>query len=69
MRALSSSPAAERMRRHRQRRKKGLRCVTIQLFESEINVLVSRGLLAQEARGDRRAVRAAMHHHLKKTLV
>jgi hypothetical protein len=39
------SAAAERMRRHRDRRRKRLRCVTIELRESEIVALVRRGLL------------------------
>ena len=29
------SPAAERMRRHRERRRDGLRCLTIELRETE----------------------------------
>jgi hypothetical protein len=34
------SAAAERTRRYRQRRRSGLRCLTIQLRETEIDVLV-----------------------------
>ena len=37
-----SSHAAERMRRHRQRRRDGLRCLTIELRETEIDALVSK---------------------------
>jgi hypothetical protein len=32
-------PAAERMRRHRERRKNKLRCLTIEIRESEIEAL------------------------------
>jgi hypothetical protein len=34
------SAAAERMRRHRQRRRDGLRCLIIELRETEIDVLI-----------------------------
>ena len=34
------SAAAERMRAHRDRRRKGLRCVRIELRETEIDVLI-----------------------------
>jgi hypothetical protein len=39
------SPAAERMRAHRERRRLGLRCLTIQLRETEIDALIHTGLL------------------------
>jgi hypothetical protein len=35
-----SAAAAERMRRHRQRRRDGLRCLVIELRETEIDVLL-----------------------------
>jgi hypothetical protein len=38
------SPAAERMRRHRQRRRDGLRCLTVELRDREIDELIRRGL-------------------------
>jgi hypothetical protein len=34
------SPAAARMRLHRDRRRRGLRCLTIELRETEIDVLI-----------------------------
>jgi hypothetical protein len=65
----SRSPGAERMRRHRDRRRKGLRCVTIELRETEIDVLIRRGRLAGDSRGDLAAVRKALYgfldHHLR----
>jgi hypothetical protein len=64
----SGSSGAERMRRHRDRRRKGLRCVTIELRETEIDVLIRRGRLAGDSRGDLAAVRKALYgfldHHL-----
>ena len=47
------SPAAERMRRHRQRQRKGLRCLRIELQEMEIDELIRKGLLRSETRNDR----------------
>jgi hypothetical protein len=38
------------MRRHRERRRHRLRCVTVELRESEIVALVRRGFLHPEAR-------------------
>jgi hypothetical protein len=63
------SLAAERMRRHRKRRRKGLRCVTIdELRETEIDTLVQRGLLQADARNDARAVRKALYQYFDRTL-
>jgi hypothetical protein len=56
----SPTRAAERMRRYRQRRRRGVSCVTIQLFESEISVLVQWGLLDPTQRHDRAAIARAM---------
>ena len=56
------SLAAERMRRHRQRQRKGLRCLRIELHEMEIDELIRKGLLKWETRNDRSAiVRHCMH--------
>ena len=41
--------AAERMRRHRQRRCKRLRCLTIEVWEAEIDALVRKGFLKLDA--------------------
>ena len=38
----ASSAAALRMRRHRERRRDGLRCMTIELRETEIDALTPR---------------------------
>lgn len=55
------SAAALRMRRHRERRFRGLRCITIELRETEIDALTRRGLLKEETRNDRNAVRSALY--------
>jgi hypothetical protein len=55
------SSAAERMRRHRQRRLDGLRCITIELCDPEIDVLVSEGLLAHENRDDTDEIKMALY--------
>ncbi len=62
------SPAAERMRRHRERRREGLRCVTIELRETEIDTLVQKGFLNADTRNDERAVREALYRYFDSTL-
>jgi hypothetical protein len=62
------SSASERMRRHRERRREGLRCVTIELRETEIDSLVQKGLLKADARHDARAVREALYQYFDNTL-
>jgi hypothetical protein len=58
------SAAAERMRRHRERRRDGLRCVTIELRETEINALIGKKVVA---RNDQDAIRDALYAHLERT--
>jgi hypothetical protein len=58
----------ERMRAHRDRRRAGLRCLTVQLFETEIDELIRKGLLKDVARNDRQAVCEALYAHLDRTL-
>jgi hypothetical protein len=63
---LPSAPssAALRMRRHRERRQDGLRCVTIELRETEVTALIRKRFLAENARDDRRAVLYAFYSFL-----
>ena len=63
------SLAAERMRRHRQRQRDGLRCLTIELYETEVDALIQKGLLKPETRSDSLEVIEALYQHLKHTLV
>jgi hypothetical protein len=55
------SPAAERMRLHRERRRNGMRCLTIELRETEIDVLVCMGLLRADMRNDPNAIYEALY--------
>ena len=61
---IGRAQAAERMRRSRDRRRKGLRCYTLQIRDWEIQALISRGLLSPSEQTDRRAVINAMHRFL-----
>ena len=54
------SLAAERMRRHRQRKRNLTRCLTMELRETEIETLVRQGLLLTEMRNDPQAVSRAL---------
>jgi hypothetical protein len=60
--------AAERMRRHRERRRKGLRCLMIQLHETEVDALIRCGLLKSEMRNNPSVVRKALYAFLYGTL-
>jgi hypothetical protein len=64
----TSTAAAERMRRHRQRRRDGLRCLMIELRETEIDALISNGLLAAEKRQDYDSVQSALYAFLDDAL-
>ena len=44
-----TTPAAARMRLHRDRRRRGLRCLTIELRETEIDALIRIGLLEERS--------------------
>jgi hypothetical protein len=62
------TPAAERMRLHRERRRRGLRCLMIELRETEVDALIRGGLLEYETRNDRNAVLKALYGHFSRTL-
>ena len=62
------SAAAERMRQHRERRRQGLRCLMIELRETEIDALVAMGLLRTEMRNDASAIIDALYTFLDRTL-
>ena len=61
--------AAGRMRLHRERRRDGLRCLTIQLHETEIDVLIFKGLLKPEKRQSRNAIINALHTYFDLTFI
>jgi hypothetical protein len=58
------SPGAQRMRRHRERRRRGLSCIKVQLRRSEVDGLIARKLLDRTQREDRSAIAAALHRYL-----
>jgi hypothetical protein len=60
--------SAERMRRSRERRRKGLRCLTIELREAEIDQFIRRTPLAAEDRDNPDALRRALYEYLDHTL-
>jgi hypothetical protein len=62
------SSAAERMRLHRARRRNGMRSLWIELRVTEIEALVSIGLLKAETRNDPNAIREALYGYLDQTL-
>ena len=64
----SPSPAAERMRRHRERRRDGMRCLRVELRDTEIDALVRKGLLKPETRHDQNAIADALYDYLERTL-
>jgi hypothetical protein len=61
---IALSAAALRMSRHRDRRRKGMRCIIIELRETEIDVLVRLGRLAHDDRADTGAVKKALYGFL-----
>ena len=63
-----NSFAAERMRRHRQRRRDGLRCLIIELRETEIDALIRKGLLGAENRHDYDSIQSAFYAFLDHAL-
>ena len=64
----SPTPAAERMRRHRERRRDGMRCFVIELRDTEIDGLIRCELLKPETRNDQNAILEALYCHLERTL-
>jgi hypothetical protein len=58
------SSGAERMRRYRERRRRGLSCIKVQLRRSEVDGLIACKLLEPTEREDRKALAAALHRYL-----
>ena len=56
------------MRVHRQRRRDGLRCLTIEIRDSEIEALIGKQLLKPEMRNDQSAIIDALHAFFDRTL-
>jgi hypothetical protein len=62
------SPAAKRMRRHRERRRNKLLCFRVELRETEIDRLVRMGFLDHSSRFDKVSVLKAFYIFLDRTL-
>jgi len=58
------SSGAQRMRRYRERHRRGLSCVKVQLRRSEVDALIACGLLEPADRQDRGVLAAALHRYL-----
>jgi len=56
------------MRRHRERRRDGLRCLIVELRETEIDALTRRGFLKADARNDLRSIEMALYEFLEHAL-
>jgi hypothetical protein len=66
--AAMPSPAAMRMRRSRERRRDGLRCLRVELRETEVDALIRSGLLKPEARNQPKAILLALYRFLESNL-
>jgi hypothetical protein len=62
------SPSANRQSLHRERRRRGLKCVTVEIRNQEIIELVRRGLLAEADQGRRAAIAEALHRFMDEKL-
>jgi hypothetical protein len=67
--ASEPTGAAARMRQSRWRRKRGYRCLRLDIHEDEIAALVERKLLDPESRNDPDAVINALYDFLERELV
>ena len=56
------------MRLHRERRRNGLRCLMIELRETEIDGLIRRGLLKSEMRNDTDEILTALYTLFERTI-
>jgi hypothetical protein len=66
--AARSAAGAERVRAHRQRRREGLRCFTLEIRDSEVDALIRKQLLKPESRSDRNAIIDALYVFLDRAL-
>jgi hypothetical protein len=56
------------MRRHRQRRRDGMRCLQLEIRDTEIEELIRRKLLKEETRNDKQAILDAFYEFLEDAL-
>jgi hypothetical protein len=65
---INRSPAAERMRLHRERKKNGMRCLMIELRETEIDTLIRKGFLTADTRNDTSEIIDAIYAYFDREL-
>ena len=68
MQPSANVSSANRMRLHRARRQRGLRCFTLEIRENEIAALVRRRLLPVDGVNDPKAIRDALYLLLDRQL-
>jgi hypothetical protein len=56
------------MRRHRQRRRDGMRCLQLEIRDTEIDELIRRKLLKEEMRNDKQTLLDAFYEFLENSL-
>lgn len=64
----TASPTMSRMRLHRARKLAGLRCLTLEVRDTEIAALIRKGLLHPDSRYDGKAIRTALYTLLDRQL-
>jgi hypothetical protein len=55
-----SRSSTQRRKRHRQRRHRGTRCITVDVNQGELDALVLRGYLSEDQRGDVDSIKKAI---------
>jgi hypothetical protein len=65
---INHSPAAKRMRLHRERRRAGMRCLIIELRETEIDALIRKGFLKADTRHDTSEIIDALYAYFDREL-
>jgi hypothetical protein len=62
------SLASRRQQLYRDRRKRGLQCLTLEIRDEEVRELIRRGLLPAGEASDKSGLRRALYTHLDRTL-
>jgi hypothetical protein len=66
---MSISPSAARMRRHRQRKREGMRSLQIELRETDVDALIESGFLDERSRDDANAIIRALYKFFDDILI
>ena len=62
------STGALRQQLYRQRKKRGLQCIQVEIRHTEIHALIRQGLLVASEASTATAIRSALYKHLDRTL-